>query len=304
LSTTYAISLAIGLDLGQSHWSIWMEKFSWLWPSYLAMGLIAYLLVFGYQMKGVLGILITLIPLYLLRLSQEQYVNRTKEMVSELREKNAALEITSKEIISLNDGLLETLAEVIDHRDPYVLEHSKKVAYFAVGIARQLGLHPNQVELIRKASLLHDVGKLGIREAILLKPGSLTKDEFSTIKNHPSYGAKILEATRSMHMFIPIVLHHHERYDGKGYPDMLSEHHIPIEARIVALADSVDAMASDRPYRKGLSLEYIIEEVLANSGTQFDPQVVQAFLKFVKYKGRGSDLAQASMVLSKQEARV
>ena len=203
-------------------------------------------------------------------------------MVSELREKNTALENNTKEINGLNEGLLETLAEVIDHRDPYVLEHSKKVAQYAVGIAEQLGLHPNQVELIRKASLMHDVGKLGIPEAILLKPGSLSKDEFDTIKKHPSIGAKILETTRAMHRFIPIVRHHHERYDGNGYPDGLNGQNIPIEARIVALADAVDAMASDRPYRKRQSMEHIIDEIQTKSGTQFDPQVVQAFLKLLK----------------------
>jgi putative nucleotidyltransferase with HDIG domain len=280
LSTTALVSLAITINVGQSYWETWKEKFSWLAPSYLAMGLIAFALVFSYQAAGVIGVLIMLIPLYLLRLGQVQYIERTKGMVSELRQKNQALENTTNEIINLNDGLLDTLAEVIDHRDPYVLAHSKKVAQYAVGIAKQMGIHPKQVELIRKACLLHDIGKLGIREAILLKTGTLTKEEFQIIKLHPLFGAKILEATRVMHRFIPIVRNHHERYDGKGYPDGLHGQKIPIEARIVALADAVDAMASDRPYRKAMSMNLIIQEIRDKTGTQFDPQVVEAFIDF------------------------
>jgi diguanylate cyclase (GGDEF)-like protein/putative nucleotidyltransferase with HDIG domain len=282
LSTTALVSLAIALDTGQSYWGTWKEKFSWLAPSYLAMGLIASALVFSYQAEGVTGVLIMLIPLYLLRLGQVQYIERTKGMVSELRQKNQALENTTNEFINLNDGLLDTLAEVIDHRDPYVMAHSKKVAQYAVAIAKQMGMHPKQVELIRKACLLHDIGKLGIREAILLKDGSLTKEEFQIIKLHPQFGAKILEATRVMHRFIPIVRSHHEHYDGKGYPDGLRGQMIPIEARIVALADAVDAMASDRPYRKALSMDLIIQEIESENGMQFDPQVVEAFIAINK----------------------
>jgi putative nucleotidyltransferase with HDIG domain len=246
------------------------------------MGLIAYSLIFSYQAEGVIGVLIMMIPLYLLRLGQVQYIERTKGMVNELRQKNEALENTANEILKLNDGLLDTLAEVIDHRDPYLLAHSKKVAQYSVGIAKQMGMHPKQVELIRKACLLHDIGKLGIREAILLKPGSLSKEEFDIIKLHPLYGAKILEAMRVMHRFIPIVRNHHESYDGKGYPDGLRGQKIPIEARIVALADTVDAMSSDRPYRKALSMDLILQEIENHAGTQFDPQVVEAFIAFNK----------------------
>jgi diguanylate cyclase (GGDEF)-like protein/putative nucleotidyltransferase with HDIG domain len=295
LSTTIMISLAIALDTGQAYKEIWKEKFSWLAPSFLAMGLISLSLIFSYQMEGVIGVLIMMIPLYLLRLSQVQYIERTKGIVSELRDKNKILENSTREINNLNEGLLETLAEVIDHRDPYVLEHSKKVSQYAVGIAEQLRMHPKQVELIRKASLMHDVGKLGIREAILLKPGSLTNSEFDMIKLHPMIGVDILETTRTMLRFVPIVRHHHERYDGKGYPDGLQGQNIPIEARIVALADAIDAMSSDRPYRQALSMERIIEEIQTNNGKQFDPQVVEAFIKFIQVEGNQIGLSQSSI---------
>jgi diguanylate cyclase (GGDEF)-like protein/putative nucleotidyltransferase with HDIG domain len=292
LSTTIMISIAIALDTGQVFKEIWKEKFSWLAPSFLAMGLISLSLIFSYQMEGVIGVLIMMIPLYLLRLSQIQYIERTKGIVSELRDKNKILENNTREINSLNEGLLETLAEVIDHRDPYVLEHSKKVSQYAVGIAKQMRLHPKQVELIRKASLMHDVGKLGIREAILLKPGSLTNSEFDMIKLHPMIGVDILETTRTMLRFVPIVRHHHERYDGNGYPDGLQGQNIPIEARIVALADAIEAMSSDRPYRQALSMERIIEEIQTNTGKQFDPQVVEAFMKYIQMENNQMKISQ------------
>jgi diguanylate cyclase (GGDEF)-like protein/putative nucleotidyltransferase with HDIG domain len=285
ISTTILIALAIKFDAGVSFKQIWKEKFSWLAPSYLAMGLIACLLVFGYKVEGLVGILITLLPLYMLRLSQVQYLDRTKGMVSELREKNQTLENTAREITDLNDGLLETMAAVIDHRDPYVLEHSKNVAQYAVGIATHMGLQPNQVEQIRKGGLLHDVGKLGIPEAILLKPGALTRGEFDIIKSHPLHGAQILEASRALQRFVHVAHHHHEHFDGTGYPDGLCGQAIPIEARIVALADAVDAMSSDRPYRKALPMNLIFQEIRTNTGTQFDPQVVQAFMNYIQEKG-------------------
>jgi diguanylate cyclase (GGDEF)-like protein/putative nucleotidyltransferase with HDIG domain len=295
LSTTIMISLAIALDTGQPFKDIWQEKFSWLAPSFVAMGLISLSLIFSYRMEGVIGVLIMMIPLYMLRLSQVQYIERTKGIVSELRDKNKVLENNTKEINSLNEGLLETLAEVIDHRDPYVLEHSKKVSQYAVGIAEQMSMHPKQIELIRKASLMHDVGKLGIREAILLKPGSLTHSEFDTIKLHPMIGVDILETTRTMFRFVPIVRHHHERFDGKGYPDGLKGQDIPIEARIVALADAIDAMSSDRPYREALSKEGIIQEIQTNTGKQFDPQVVEAFMKFIEVESNWFEFPQGSI---------
>ena len=202
-----------------------------------------------------------MVPLLLLRISQKQYVDRTREAVTELREKNIVLEKSAKEINQLNDGLLDTLAEIIDLRDPYVLGHSKRVTHYATTIAEKMGLNSKQVELIRKGSLLHDVGKLGISMNILAKPGPLSDLEYKKIKDHPEIGARVLEMNPSLRLLIPIVHHHHEFYNGRGYPDGLSGHQIPIEARIVSVADAIEAMASDRPYRKARSNQYIIDEI-------------------------------------------
>jgi diguanylate cyclase (GGDEF)-like protein/putative nucleotidyltransferase with HDIG domain len=284
LSTTIMVSLVIRLDLGAPFQQTWKEKFAWLMPYYLSMGLIAYAFYFSYVHAGLIGLLATSIPLVLIRLGQKQYIDRTRVIVSELKEKNLILERNAAEINRLNEGLLEALAEVIDLRDPYVLGHSKQVANYAVMIAQKLHLPPQQVELVRKAGLLHDIGKLGIPESILTKPGKLTADEYQLVRRHTTLGAEILEKSHALRSLIPIVRHHHEYFNGKGYPDGLSGNEIPIEARIMGVADAVEAMASDRPYRTGLSLENILRELEQNAGTQFDPVVVHTFLQLVQSK--------------------
>jgi HD-GYP domain-containing protein (c-di-GMP phosphodiesterase class II) len=140
-----------------------------------------------------------------------------------------------------------------------------------------MGIEKDRIEIIRQASLLHDIGKLGIPEQILLKPTRLTPQEYSIVKEHVTLGAEILAASPSLHELIPTVRHHHERYDGTGYPDQLKGESIPIEARIVAVADAIEAMASDRPYRRAMELDQILEELRKCNGMQFDPQVIQAF---------------------------
>jgi putative nucleotidyltransferase with HDIG domain len=254
-------------------------------------------LTYGFLRLGLLGIVAILLPLFLLRFSQKQYIDRTENMVTELRENNVVLKNSSEEIQILNGELLNALVEAIDLRDPYVTGHSQQVARYAVTIATQMGLSQEKVERIHKAGLLHDIGKLGISEAILFKPSRLNAEEYTIIKNHAALAAEILKTSHALQEFIPIIVHHHERYDGKGYPDCLRGENIPLEARIIALADSVEAMASDRPYRKGLSLEEILNELKRNSGTQFDPQVVRAFIQVVDKQGNTVVINSAKHVM-------
>ena len=164
LLNTSLITFGIHLDKGQPVVSFWKQQYSWLFPIYISMGIIAAAIVFGYKHDPLIGPLLAVVPLLVLRSSQVQYVNRTQSMVTELRQKNTVLEKNSEEITKLNTGLLETLAEVIDLRDPYVFGHSQKVADLATQIAIKMGLHEKQVKLIYNAGLLHDIGKLGISE--------------------------------------------------------------------------------------------------------------------------------------------
>lgn len=282
LSTTVLIALAIKIDVGLPFKQVWQEKFSWLTPYYISMGLIAYALILGYQTTGFIGLAVILIPLLMLRLSVKQYIDRTIFMVKELRAKNTLLESNSQEINKLNEDLLIALAEVIDLRDPFTLGHSQYVTRYSVLLAKKLGLPQDSIDLIRNAGLLHDIGKIGIPDAILLKPFPLTSNEHQNIQQHTTLGADILEKAHSLKHLSPIVRHHHERYDGNGYPDRLKGQAIPIEARIIAIADAVEAMASDRPYRRALSFKKIKEELKRNSGSQFDPMIIESMLQILQ----------------------
>ncbi len=175
-------------------------------------------------------------------------------------------------------GTIRSLAEAIDAKDPSTHGHSDWVAKYAVMISRQLGLSDDEVETIRFAGYLHDVGKIGISDRILGKPSQLDPDQWKMMKKHAGLGAKILEPVKISTAIKAAVRHHHERYDGKGYPSGLSGEAIPAGARTLAVADAYEAMTADRPYRKALNDEQALAELKRCSGTQFDPLMVQAFL--------------------------
>ena len=177
---------------------------------------------------------------------------------------------------------IRMLAFAVDAKDHYTLGHSDKVGSIAKSIAREMGLDPAQVEEIEYGAILHDVGKIAISEKILNKPGRLTDEEYVLMKKHTVMGVNIMEHTEAIANLMPIVRHHHEWYNGKGYPDGLKGEAIPMGARIVALADAFDTMVSDRPYRKVLGIPAAISEIKRFSGTQFDPKVVEALLNLLK----------------------
>lgn len=283
--TTSLLALAVSIDRGEAFLYVWKERFRWLAPYYLALGIVAYALMFSYRTAGLLGVFIILAPLGLLRFSQAQYIARTKEMVEQVRATNEELLKRANEIAQLNEELILALAQVIDLRDPHVLGHSQHVSRYAVLIANELGLSVERTELVRKAGLLHDIGKMGISESLLFKPTQLTPEEYAIMQQHATLGADIIAACHSLQALVPIIRHHHEHYDGAGYPQRLQGDHIPLEARIISLADTIEAMASDRPYRRAQSCATILEEIRRCSGTQFDPQIVTAFARVVQRQG-------------------
>jgi putative nucleotidyltransferase with HDIG domain len=282
LATTWSIAIGMSLDLKQPAHQLWKEQYGWLVSYYLGFGIIVYSLVFGYIHAGNAGVLLMIVPMILLRFSQKQYIDRTKKTVVELREKNQILKKSSEEIVELNDSLLEILAEIIDLRDPYVLGHSKQVSHYATKIAKVMRLNDQQIELIRKGSLLHDIGKLGIPEEILKKPARLTAEEYEVMKRHAALGAELVGKSPALRPLIPIIRHHHEFFNGKGYPDRLMGSQIPIEARIVGLADAMEAMSSKRHNRNALNMETVMSEIEQHAGSQFDPLVVEAALKVIR----------------------
>lgn len=181
-------------------------------------------------------------------------------------------------------GLVESIfafAKAIELKDHYTGEHVESTVHYATEIAKGLGLTREDTELIKQAAMLHDLGKIGISENILLKKGKLNKKEFDEIKKHPQIGADIIRPIQFLHELIPFIFYHHERWDGKGYPSGIKGEDIPIGARIIAIADVYQALTSDRPYHKAFNKEQAIDIIKNASGTQFDPRIVNTFLKVI-----------------------
>lgn len=178
-------------------------------------------------------------------------------------------------------GAIEALSAAVDAKDKYTHHHSETVSKLAIQIGQKLNLPSNELENLRVAALLHDIGKLGMPDKILKKKGPLQLDEWRYVENHPKIGSQILEKVQQLNSVVPTVRHHHERFDGHGYPAGLSGKDIPLLARIIAVADAYDAMVSDRNYRKALAPEQAIEEIVRCSGTQFDPEIVEIFVSLI-----------------------
>ncbi len=174
--------------------------------------------------------------------------------------------------------MLQSIARALEERDQ-TLGHGARVAALAEPVARQLGWEPERVESLRRAAPLHDVGKVKVRPQLLSKPGPLTLEELAEIRSHPAAGAQLVLPLRRFHEALPYVLFHHERWDGEGYPAGLSGRAIPIEARILAIADAFDAMISPRPYRSSLTHEHALAEVEKCAGAQFDPVAAELFVE-------------------------
>jgi putative nucleotidyltransferase with HDIG domain len=175
--------------------------------------------------------------------------------------------------------MLSSLSRAIERRDPYTRGHSVRVTQVAEAIARRLGWDEARLALLKVGGPLHDVGKLGISNEVLAKPGRLDEGELDQIRQHPRLGARILLRVAALRTALPYVLYHHERWDGHGYPTGRAGEQIPLEARVLAVADAFDAMTSDRPYRRALDHDAAVAEVARCAGTQFDPEIVRIFLE-------------------------
>ncbi len=192
------------------------------------------------------------------------------------------LDFSYKELKEIYQGLIISFVNALDAKSPWTKGHSVRVTDYALAIANEIGLSKQDSEVLNTAALLHDIGKIGTYDTVLDKPGRLNDEEFALVKMHPGRGAEILSPIRQFKPVLAIIRHHHERMDGKGYPDGLKGDGIPFFARILHVADSFDAMTADRPYRPAPGKEYAISEFKKYNGIQFDPDVVEAFLKVLK----------------------
>jgi len=236
--------------------TVWRTSIKEMIPSYIAEAPMGFLMAIVYTEVGIVGILLFFLPLLLARRSFELYTKMRKVYLDTIR----------------------ALAAAIDAKDPYTKGHSERVAETSIAVAQELNLSDRDIENIEYTALLHDIGKIGIADNILGKESKLTNKEFDKIKEHTVMGAKIIEPVDFLKNSYKAIYHHHEKYNGKGYPDGLKSEDIPLSARIIAVADAYDAMGSDRPYRKKLNHNKMLRELKEQSGKQFDPEVVKVLI--------------------------
>jgi HD-GYP domain-containing protein (c-di-GMP phosphodiesterase class II) len=300
---SFLVTSIAGLATGQSSWSIWQEKFQWLFPHYVVFGLLGVTVALAYQALGITGLLAFAAPPFMMRLAIKQYVDKTARHVAELKRKNEQLERANREILAMTarlketyDATLEALAAALDARDRETAGHSSRVTVYTMSMAERLGVTKGSDEWVdvERASFLHDVGKIGIADSILNKAGPLTPEEWQEMRKHPAIGFDMLKDVKFLRGAAQIVYSHHERYDGKGYPEGLKGEEVPLGSRIFAVADAFDAMTSNRPYRRALPWEKARDEIVQNSGIQFDPNVVEAFLECLGQWKEGLDERQAA----------
>lgn len=314
---TGLISIAISLSKRVNILVTWRAHFRWLAPHYLMLGMMGLFLSIAAESMGLLGIFLFTLPVLMLRYAQQPYVNRIQENVRELKRMNQELARANHEIVgasfairqlngklqSFNDDLFRALGTILDARDPYTSGHAAQVAAYAAAIAAELSLPAERIEVVRQAGFLHDLGKIAISEQLLYKPSQLSDEEYELIKTHAMIGADLIERSEGLRHLAPFIRYHHERWDGQGYPDGLCGEEIPLEARILNVCDSVEAMASDRPYHRGASLPEILVELRRCSTTQFDPAVVAAFIRIIEREGEGFIVNSAHEVSRKQTSR-
>lgn len=217
------------------------------------------------------------------RLSDLFLKRRKKDIESVKRRYERELE-KNREQLGYIMGIVESMIFALEARDGYTRGHSERVTRFAVKLAEEMKCDTKFVETIRHASRLHDIGKIGIDDSILKKPSRLSDAEMDIMRGHPEVGQNILKPVRYLSHILPAIRHHHERFDGTGYPDGLKKDEIPLEARIIAVVDTYDAMRSSRPYRGKLELDPVLEEIERVAGSQLDPKVVETFLNIVHEK--------------------
>lgn len=206
-----------------------------------------------------------------LKMERDKLLDKTSKLEDQISEART-------NIMNYYDGTVKALIHTIDAKDHYTFNHSNRVAELASALAKVIGVPEKTIKALQHAASIHDIGKIGIEETILKKKGKLTTDEYEEMKHHPAIGARIVQSVPFLEDAVPVILYHHERFDGTGYPEGFKKHQIPLSARIVLVADAVDAMMSDRPYRKALPMEKVMSELKEHSGTQFDPEITHIIL--------------------------
>jgi diguanylate cyclase (GGDEF)-like protein/putative nucleotidyltransferase with HDIG domain len=286
---TGLLSGAMALE-GHDSWArVWKERFSWLGPHYVAFGAVAAAMALAYEAIGLYGLAVFALPLLLMRKTMAAYIGHTARSSSKLREaaetirsQNASLEQANRLLKERSTAAMESLSATVDARDAYTAGHSRRVQQLSLAIGRELRLSQAELDLLGHAALFHDIGKLAIPDAVLLKPAELTLDEWSLMQRHAEEGARIIDRLGFLQDAVPAIRHHHERFDGAGYPDGIAGEEIPLSSRIIRACNAYVAMTSDRPYREALSIDEALNELMRLAGTEYDPTVVRVLVAHVR----------------------
>ncbi len=267
---TVAVATAIALTTRQSIFKVWNENFLWSAPSYFVGALVAAIAVWMMHGHAHWLAVLAVAPLYLTYRTYKVYLGRIDDEQRHVRE-----------MADLHLATIEALALAIDAKDQTSQSHIRRVQLYATAVARVLGMKENEIQGVKTAALLHDIGKLAVPEHILSKPGPLTPEEFQKIRAHPKVGADIVSSVPFPYPVAPLILSHHERWDGKGYPSGLKGEEIPLGARILSVVDYFDALMAERPYHKAMSFEAAISLLQQEAGKGLDPTVVDKFIELL-----------------------
>ncbi len=287
LMNTGSIAGIIAATEDKNLYAVWHESFFWTAPQYLVGGALAECIHLGNRYVGWQGSLMALPVIYLVYRSYSLYIGRLEEKTTHVGE-----------MASLHLRTIEALALAIDAKDETTHDHLRRVQVYATEIGRELKLPEIEIRALEAGALLHDIGKLAVPEHIISKPGKLTPAEFDKMKIHPVVGAEILERVKFPYPVVPIVRSHHEKFDGSGYPDGLKGEEIPIGARVLAVVDCLDALATDRQYRRALPLTEAMKVVISESGKSFDPRIVEILER------RFTELEQMAQASQPEESKL
>ncbi len=289
------ISLALAMEGHERWWNVFRERFLWLAPHYVVYGFIGGVIAIGYAAAGLYALAVFAVPLLLMRKTQEAYLAHTQKSAQKLREaaetiqsQNVSLEQANKLLKERSTAAMESLSATVDARDSYTAGHSRRVQQLALAIGRELGLSQAELDLLGHAALFHDIGKLAIPDSILLKPASLTDEEWALMQRHADEGARIIDRLGFLGDAVPAIRHHHERWDGTGYPDRLTGEEIPLGARIIHVADALDSMLTTRIYRAARPAYEALLELRRAAGSQFCPRTVAALERILPLEGLDS----------------
>ncbi len=286
------LSAVVAIEGHERWWAVFRERFAWLATHYLVYGFIGGVIWVGHETADLWALAVFAVPLLLMRKTQEAYLRHTQRSAQKLRAaaetiqtQNVSLEHANRLLKERSTAAMESLSATVDARDAYTAGHSRRVQQLALAIGRELGLSQAELDLLGHAALFHDIGKLAIPDAILLKPASLTEGEWELMQRHADEGARIIDRLGFLNDAVPAIRHHHERFDGTGYPDGLTGEEIPLGARIIHVADALDSMLTTRIYRAARPAAEALDELRRAAGTQFCPRCVAALERILPIEG-------------------